>query len=241
MISRFQIEELRDKWQTTELNVAREYVQHVFLSCLFQGLRKQVKLAFKGGTALRIIWGSPRFSEDLDFTGWGKGFHIGEALKGAVNEASKAGLNIKLAESNETSGGWFALAETQVHDWPVKIEWNVSLRKARQVKIEPVLITTPLWAPYSVCVLPVDQVVFEKVDALFRRKKPRDFFDLYFMLRNRLGMGEIASKKKRLLEELKKLDPKAIGKELKLLTPQSQWPVVKQLPQLLKQELKKLV
>ncbi len=240
MISRFQIEELRDKWQTTELNVAREYVQHVLLSSLSQGMRRQVNLAFKGGTALRIIWKSPRFSEDLDFTGWGKTFHIGESLKETIFEASMAGLDIKLVESNKTSGGWFALAKTEIYDWPVEIEWNISLREMRQVKIDPVLVTTPLWASYSVRVLSVDQMVFEKVDALFRRRKPRDFFDLYFILRERLGIGEIASQKKRLLEEVEKLDSGTISRELKLFTPRSQWATIKQLPYLLKQELEKL-
>lgn len=240
MISRSQIEELRDKWQTTELNVAREYVQHVLLSGLFQGLRKQVRLAFKGGTALRIVWGSPRFSEDLDFTGWGKEFHVGESLKETITEASKAGLDIKLVESGKTSGGWFALAQTRVHGWPVEIEWNISLREIRQTRTDPVLVTTPLWASYSVQALPVDQMVFETIDALFRRRKPRDFFDLYFMLRERLGIAEITSQKKRLLEEARKLDPRTIGKELKLLTPRSHWAVIREFPHLLEQELKRL-
>lgn len=240
MISKSQIEELRDKWQTTELNVAREYVQHVLLSSLFQGLRKQVRLAFKGGTALRIVWGSPRFSEDLDFTGWGKEFHIGETIKETVAAASKAGLDIKLVESCKTSGGWFAIAETVVHEWPVKIEWNISLREIQQAEIDPALVTTPLWASYSIHALAMDQMVFEKVDALFRRKKPRDFFDLYFALRERLGIKKIVSQKKRLLEEVEKLNPRTISKELKNLTPKSHWAVIKQLPHLLKQELERL-
>lgn len=240
MISKFQIEELRDKWQTTELNVAREYVQHVFLSSVFREVRKHVKLAFKGGTALRIIWESPRFSEDLDFTGWGKAFHVGESLKRIIVEASKAGFEIKLVESNKTSGGWFALAETRIHEWPVAIEWNISLRSGREAKTDPVLVTTPLWASYSLQALPADQMVLEKVEALFRRRKPRDFFDLYFMLRKRLGVEEIVPRKKELLEEVKKLDSKTMGRELQLLTPRHQWPIAKQLPRLLEQELGRL-
>ncbi|EKD50209.1 MAG: hypothetical protein ACD_62C00609G0005 [uncultured bacterium] len=240
MISKYQIIELRDEWKTTELNVAREYVQHVFLSSLFRGLRKQVKLAFKGGTALRIIWGSPRFSEDLDFTAWGTEYHIGECLREAVNEASKAGLDIKLVASNKTSGGWFALAKTQLHDWPVSIEWNISLRQVRQTTVVPVLVTSPLWASYSVLALNAEQMVFEKIEALFRRKKPRDFFDVYFMLRNRLGISEILRQKENLLAEVKKLNAGIVSRELRLFTPQNQWPIMKQLPRLLKEELGRL-
>jgi len=47
-------------------NVLREYLQHVLLRNLFeQDLLP--KLAFHGGTALRILYELPRFSEDLDF------------------------------------------------------------------------------------------------------------------------------------------------------------------------------
>ena len=240
MISKSQIIELRDKWKTTELNVAREYVQHVFLSSLFRGLRKQVKLAFKGGTALRIIWGSPRFSEDLDFTAWGTEYHVGESLKEAVAEASKAGLDIKLVESNKTSGGWFALAKTQIHDWPISIEWNISLRRVQQTTVAPVLITTPLWVAYSVLALNADQMAFEKIEALFRRKKPRDFFDVYFMLRNRLGIVEILRQKEKLLVEARKLNAGMVSRELRLFTPQNQWPIMKHLPRLLEEELGRL-
>ncbi len=48
-------------------NVVREYFQHVFLSKLYV-LPESEQLLFKGGTALRIVYGSPRFSEDLDFS-----------------------------------------------------------------------------------------------------------------------------------------------------------------------------
>ncbi|MFH1906126.1 MAG: nucleotidyl transferase AbiEii/AbiGii toxin family protein [Chloroflexota bacterium] len=42
----------------------RDYVQHLFLSVLYA--RSQA-LLFKGGTALRVVHRSPRYSEDLDF------------------------------------------------------------------------------------------------------------------------------------------------------------------------------
>src|SRR3989344_9199348 len=51
-------------------NIVREYFQHVFLAELYK-LPDAEKLLFKGGTALRIIYGSPRFSEDLDFSLFG--------------------------------------------------------------------------------------------------------------------------------------------------------------------------
>jgi len=48
-------------------NLAREYLQARILGCL-QRIGAMVPLAFHGGTALRFLYGTPRYSEDLDFT-----------------------------------------------------------------------------------------------------------------------------------------------------------------------------
>ena len=48
-------------------NLLREYVQSRMLGAL-QEAGAMVPLAFMGGTALRVLYRLPRFSEDLDFT-----------------------------------------------------------------------------------------------------------------------------------------------------------------------------
>ncbi len=241
MISKSQIAEFSAEWQTQELSVAREYVQHVLLDALFQIKGVESKLAFKGGTALRLLRGSPRFSEDLDFTGWVKPFHVGKWIEQAAREAGRAGLDFKMLESNETSGGWFALMEAPVYDWPVRIEWNVSLRaQGKPAPHETVLVSTPLWTPYSVTALEVDEMVGEKVEALLRRKEPRDFYDIYYLLRARLGIKSIVAAKRRLLDETGELDVKEVERELKQFLPRNQRAVVKQLRDILTRELERL-
>ncbi|MEA3396786.1 MAG: nucleotidyl transferase AbiEii/AbiGii toxin family protein [Chloroflexota bacterium] len=47
-------------------NVAREYLQARILDCL-QRVGALIPLAFHGGTALRFLYASDRYSEDLDF------------------------------------------------------------------------------------------------------------------------------------------------------------------------------
>lgn len=66
MISR---EELREYARIMGLNLGqaeKDYFQNIVLFILFQEYGKT--LIFKGGTALSKCYGSPRFSEDLDFT-----------------------------------------------------------------------------------------------------------------------------------------------------------------------------
>ena len=48
-------------------NAAREYLQARILTAL-QRAGAMIPLAFHGGTALRFLYGIPRYSEDLDFT-----------------------------------------------------------------------------------------------------------------------------------------------------------------------------
>ena len=68
MIENDILERIALKEQTSVFpNIVREYAQHLFLTELYR-LPGSEKLLFKGGTAFRIVYGCPRFSEDLDFT-----------------------------------------------------------------------------------------------------------------------------------------------------------------------------
>jgi predicted nucleotidyltransferase component of viral defense system len=82
MISDDALLNLHNRYQTTDLNIRREYIQHLFLSYFYQQPQTN-QIFFKGGTALRLIYKSPRFSEDLDF---GSTLHD-------VNEIEKALLD----------------------------------------------------------------------------------------------------------------------------------------------------
>src|SRR3989338_7513795 len=57
-----------------ERSVLREYIQHKILDIIFKN-KIGSKLSFWGGTAIKICYGSLRFSEDLDFDN----FNLGQA------------------------------------------------------------------------------------------------------------------------------------------------------------------
>src|SRR5881628_1315661 len=83
--------------------VERDYVQHVLLRHV-----ASAPFAFKGGTCIRVAYGSPRYSEDLDFDGEGSaGDLLGRLLQGAerlsdygipaeVARRQGAGLEVKV-------------------------------------------------------------------------------------------------------------------------------------------------
>ncbi|MEK7504545.1 MAG: hypothetical protein AAB550_03535, partial [Patescibacteria group bacterium] len=63
MLTRDRLLLIQNKFQTTSLNVLREYAQHLFLASLYR--TKQAPLIlFKGGTAYRIAYKSPRFTKE---------------------------------------------------------------------------------------------------------------------------------------------------------------------------------
>jgi len=90
-------------------NIVREYFQHVFLEQLYR-LDEAERMLFKGGTALRVIYGSPRFSEDLDFSLFGVSpAHIKSFVEGlfvrALAEAERAALEASAAELRRETAG----------------------------------------------------------------------------------------------------------------------------------------
>lgn len=182
-------------------NIVREYFQHIFLGELYKLLGAE-KLLFKGGTALRIVYGSPRFSEDLDFSLFGVAhngvqFFVERLFVDVLAEMARADIKVELGNKmGATSGGYFGVAAFRAFEYPpVDVEINVSTRNGRQVVGEVDSISNDFVPTYTVIHLPQAEIVEEKIfDALVKRKKPRDFYDLYIMMRK--GMLSAEQKKK---------------------------------------------
>ncbi|MBI5620900.1 nucleotidyl transferase AbiEii/AbiGii toxin family protein [Candidatus Gottesmanbacteria bacterium] len=191
MISLHTIAELSQKLQTTSMNILREYVQHQFLSYFYQQPQTD-KIFFKGGTALRIVYQSPRFSEDLDFSASGRQNTRGieEALLQTVKEMEREAIAVRVKESKETSGGYLAILVCTLFDQDVTIQLEVSQRVGN-IRGDVATIVNNFIPPYTLMTMTRQQLVAEKCKALMTRGKARDYYDLYFILRaNLLPAGE---------------------------------------------------
>ncbi|MCC6190537.1 MAG: nucleotidyl transferase AbiEii/AbiGii toxin family protein [Anaerolineales bacterium] len=229
--------------QTTELNVAREYCQHLFLSSFYRQAGSE-RILFKGGTALRIVFGSPRFSEDLDFSGFGATVsEIETWVLETVSEIEQHGIGLELAESKTTSGGYLATMDCRVHDYSVRILIEISLRsqarrksRATQVQGQGMLITPDFLPAYTLMLLPEAVLVDEKLNALLTRGKPRDYYDAYFLLRK--GMVTV-DQRLRLAEVKQKLLRSKLNlqRELALFLPRSHHAVLRDFNRVLEAEL----
>ncbi|MBI3985060.1 MAG: nucleotidyl transferase AbiEii/AbiGii toxin family protein, partial [Candidatus Levybacteria bacterium] len=76
--------------------------------------------------------------------------------------------------------------------------------------------------------------------ALLSRQKPRDFYDLYFILRSNLLLPE---KKAILPKALKVLQDSDLNfeKELKQFLPKTHWPIIRNFNQTLEQEINRFI
>src|SRR3989344_866538 len=245
MISIETLEKLSRQYQMGVFpNIVREYFQHIFLSELYK-LPDAEKILFKGGTALRIVYGSPRFSEDLDFSLFGiKPADVERFVEGLFASVlviiEKSGIHVELSgKSDATSGGYFGAATFKILDYqPVAVEINISARNGREVNGEVDSVANDFVPTYTVVHLPQTDLVNEKVfDALPKRKKPRDFYDLYFIMRKRI----LTPDQKKQLSELKDKiisDAKSINfkGELGVFLPADQQDIVRDFNRVLEAE-----
>lgn len=242
MIEKKQVQALSQAWQTTTDNVVREYFQHLLLSGLYQE-KGSDNLLLKGGTALRIIWQSPRFSEDLDFTGVNVTVKNIEALiEGALAKMEREGVKTEIVESKSTSGGYLAIFQFQTSEYKSQIQLEISLRNGKKALGAAVLIQSDLVAPYTLIHLKEEQLIAEKIRACLSRGKARDFYDLYFILRSRMAFKEAFIQDKQLKAKIldvvksEKLDFKH---ELKVFLPVNQHRIIKGFPETLVTEIER--
>lgn len=187
MISREAITEAATREHTGDFTIAREYVQHMFLHYLYKKAGTE-RLLFKGGTALRIVYQSPRFSEDLDFSSYHlRAAEVEGLFLDTLSDLERSGLPITLhAKSHETSGGYYGEATFTIYEHAVGLEINVNAKAGNVIAGEYKLIHSDFAPNYSLQMLPQAMLVQEKIQALLTRRKPRDFYDVYFMLRTHL-------------------------------------------------------
>jgi len=239
MLSSNTIFQLANKYQTTELNIRREYVQHLFLSYLYQH-EAASGIYFKGGTALRIVYNSPRFSEDLDFDASVPDIKLIETVVLAtINQLEREGMKVSIEESKETSGGYLGICSFEMGEQTVQVRLEISFRQ-KNYSGQTVVIAGDFIPPYTMVQLQEEQLVGEKIQALLSRQKPRDYYDMYYMLRASLLSPAQKSMLSQVLAVLKKTEID-FEHELKQFLPRSHWTVIRDFRSTLTRELERTV
>lgn len=179
--------DLQKKLQISIDQITREEYEMVLLNSLFAS-SFGAKLVFRGGTALRLAYGSPRFSDDLDFSAL-KSIKEGIFKKWAEG-ITQTNQNLTVLDSRQkfyTLFGLFKVTDPGLsQSFSIKVE--ISTRgngwiKGKNFRLANISSqVTPITVTAQVAAL-------EKIAQEKRSIKPpriRDIFDLWF-IGQRLG------------------------------------------------------
>lgn len=198
----------------------KEALQVFFLE-VFYSLEPSAQATFQGGTALRLLYGGPRHSEDLDFV---------TDQPGEYWEALRPTLYEKLKTQASLLGGDLALT-SQKPSAPIlrwKLKWRpltgseavwVRAEFARYPAYtrELMPLARPAGFPIGAwMVIPTEsreEILADKLAAIGGRPylKARDFFDLWFLTAQKVGLKRELLKKK--FNDYR-VDPRGLKKRL---------------------------
>jgi predicted nucleotidyltransferase component of viral defense system len=123
---------------TQKLNHLREYLQALILRSLYE-MEAFASLSFVGGTALRFLYGLPRFSEDLDFCLESGATYAPEKwLAKLKRNLQFAGFDVSLSwnEKNIVHNGWVSITD-------LLQEAGLSLQATQKLSIKIEIDTRP--------------------------------------------------------------------------------------------------
>lgn len=211
----------------------REYLQYLILSIIFSH-KLGNKLSFLGGTCLRIVYGSKRFSEDIDFDNKNLSEEEFKILSDYIkSELEKFGLQIEiqiinklafhckikfhdLLQTNEITNIKSEKILIQVDTFDQKVNYQTESHILNKFDITKPIITTPK-----------SVILSQKLWTITNREKAkgRDFYDIVFLLQNtkpdhdflftKFNLDNITSVKTTILEYIKSLNFEELGNDVR--------------------------
>jgi len=192
-----------DHLRVFERALLREYLQYKILQAIFES-KKAHKLAFLGGTALRIVYGNSRFSEDIDLDNFDLSWSEFEQVIQKVERfLALEGFNVEM--KNVARGAYRCYMR-----FP-DLLYEQSLSPYRQEKIIIQIDTVAQGFDYQpevkilnkfdvfteIRVPSLDILLSQKIYTAVSRKRPkgRDFFDITFLFsRTKPDFGFLSQK-----------------------------------------------
>ncbi len=194
--------------------VIREEAELIVLKALFESVISDA-LVFKGGTALRLIYNSPRFSEDLDFSSTTP--ISARDFKTVIHKiiASDSRFSLKdLASKYYTH-----LAEIRIKETWQNMALSLKIEVSRRPEIKKKNDFSNALAKSSVTNLTIlttaftlERILKDKLLMLKERKMPRDIFDSWFICQKtgvKFDQNKFGYPKGKIRQELRKFLPRS--------------------------------
>ena len=214
-------------------NLLREYLQYVILDIIYNS-QYGSRLVFMGGTAIHIIHGIRRFSEDLDFDNKGLSKEDYENL--SQNVLRKLELYGYSAEiQNRYRGAFRCLVKFPGIFYQYGISNHPRGKLTIQIDSEPQnvdykaerVILNKFDIFLKINAVPPEVLLAQKILAILNRPRAmgRDFYDVIFLfsktnpdfnfLKEKIGLNEKIEIKERLLLKCEKINFKKLTEDVK--------------------------
>lgn len=214
--------------------ILREYLQYKILEIIFESPFAS-KLAFLGGTCLRIIYANTRFSEDLDFDNFQLSEEDFKGISGIVkSELEKLGYEAEIR--NVMKGAYHCYIRFPELLYQQGLSGHKEERILIQLDTEahnfsfqpnrPILNKFDVFT--QIFSTPEELLLAQKFYAIINRKrnKGRDFFDVTFLLSKgvkpnyeylnlKLGIQSSDDLRKQTLEKCTTLDMEEMAQDVK--------------------------
>ncbi len=210
--------------QGFERAILREYLQYKVLQAIFDS-KHASKLAFLGGTALRIVYGNNRFSGDIDLDNFGLSWSDFEDVIQKVKRFLELeGFEIEVR--NITKGAYrcylrfpgllYEQGLSPYQQEKILIQVDTT---AQEYKYEPEIILLNKFDVFTeIRVTPLDVLLSQKIYTAVNRNRPkgRDFYDItylssrtkpdYGFLNQKLGVNTAEDLRGEITRKIEKFD-----------------------------------
>jgi len=216
-----ELNNLIEKIKISKDQILQEEVEMIFLNELAKSSIGS-KIIFYGGTALRLAYNSPRFSEDIDLLRIKK-IKFSEFEK-FIKQIIKENQNWKLKDLKNKKQTIFALIlikdEKLKHNFSLKIEIHKPVKKIKmENELKIIKSITSILNPLLL-VPTLKELKKLKEQALIKRKKARDIFDLWYISQ---------SLRENFILPKKEFSKKEFKNELQVFLPKKYYPIIEQL------------
>ncbi len=188
-----EFEQIKDQYpknlQRFERSILREYLQYKILQAIFDS-KHASKLAFLGGTALRVVYGNTRFSEDIDLDNFGLSWKAFEEVINKVRRfLSLEGFEVEVKNVRKGAYRCYLRFPELLYDQGLsplpeeKILIQVDTTSQGYNYQPEILLLNKFDVFTEIRVTPLDVLLSQKIFTAVNRNRPkgRDFYDITFL------------------------------------------------------------
>ena len=213
-------------------NLLREYLQYKILEIVYN-TEFSNKMIFMGGTAIRIVHGNSRFSEDLDFDNFNLNNSEFENLTETISKKlSMENYNVEIRNVYKGAFHCYIGFQNLLFDYKLSRHKNEKLMirldtEAQGIEYDPSKIILNKFDVFTrINVVPCPVLLAQKLLAILYRKRSmgRDFYDAIFLfgnskpdfeyLKTKANIKTIDELKARLLQKCQELNFQQLAKDV---------------------------